>query len=142
MDDSEINYLEGVLSNEKYKSLHENTLSNIKNEKKTVIELLELTDTDKFDYLQKLDKYIFIHPESKNIDIGSYYRWINLDNFSLNRGGYLCDILSDQKQNTKLKFMSAQKNKYFNIDNSNILLFKKLTPQEEIILYALEYINN
>lgn len=140
MNDNEIEYLEKAINNEKNESLVNLTFNKIDKKKKEILNELELSKKENKELLKKLDNYRYVE-EIPELQYGNYIRWINLnkpDNLKLAKGGILCEIKIEDNIYLVIK---NYMNKYFQINMEENLLFQKLSDQEMVILYALEYIN-
>ena len=108
----------------------------------------------KNDYLQKLnlsrDKLKEFHEKLKDyryvddldsINYGRYIRWINLnkpENITLTSGGIIIDIKI--LSNGIHLLCKNYQNKKFQIKLDENIIFQRLTPQEKVILSALDYV--
>lgn len=108
----------------------------------------------KNDYLQKLnlprDKLKKFHEKLKDyryvddlnsINYGRYIRWINLnkpENITLTSGGIIIDIKI--LSNGIHLLCKNYQNKKFQIKLDENIIFQRLTPQEKVILSALDYV--
>jgi hypothetical protein len=94
--------------------------------------------------LQKLHKQLKLYRCVNNLDdlrFGSYVRWISLKNpevIKLTNGGIVCDI-KEVNEDIHIKCKNKM-NMIFQVKMSEILLFQKLSQQEEVILKALKYL--
>ena len=90
-------------------------------------------------YNKALKYYRFID-ELQELTIGSYIRWINLenpDNIKLTNGGVVCDI----KIHDEIIILCRNRmNRMFQLKFSSCLVFQKLTDQEKVLLSALKYL--
>ena len=77
----------------------------------------------------------------EDLRFGSYVRWISLKNpevIKLTNGGIVCDI---KEINGEIHIKCKNKmNMLFQAKMSEILLFQKLSEQEEVILKAMKYL--
>jgi hypothetical protein len=77
----------------------------------------------------------------EDLRFGGYVRWISLKNpeiIKLTNGGIVCDIkVVNEDIHIKCK---NKMNMLFQAKMSEILLFQKLSEQEEVILKALKYL--
>jgi len=141
MNDDEIEYLQKALNNENNESLVNLTFNIIKSQKKEIINKLNLSDKISNELLKKLDNYRYVE-EIQEIQYGNYIRWINInnpENLKLTNGGILCEIKIEDNIYLVIKNF---RNRHFQINMEENLLFQKLSNQELVILYALEYVNN
>lgn len=79
----------------------------------------------------------------EDLRFGSYVRWISLKNperIKLTNGGIVCDI--QEKQGDIIIKCKNKMNMLFQFKLSEVLLFQKLSEQEEVILKALKYLQN
>jgi hypothetical protein len=141
MNEDEVNYLEKILANEKNEQIINTTFKDIDREKKEILGELELSKTHTTELIKKLEDYKYID-ELQGLEYGRYLRWINLKNpekLKLTNGGILCEIKIDDNIFLVLK---NKQNWFFQINLNENLIFQKLTDQEKIILYAVNYLNS
>lgn len=118
-------------------------LNNIKieNEKNNALKKIKLEHSVFIQMNKSLKNYRYID-ELHDLKYGSYVRWILLNTgqeSKLTRGGIVCDIQVDNKVRIICK------NKYNNIFSfymSDCVVFQKLSKQEQVLLSALNYLNN
>ena len=134
-----IDLLTYALQNEENLNIAKTNNQSIKTNKNDILQKLNLSkDELKLLHLQLKD-YIYVD-NINDIKYGHYIRWINLNksNF-LTRGNFICNIDYDKNKNFILK-LKTYANKYITIYFENCLIFKKLTPEELIILKAIRYL--
>ena len=140
MNDNEIQYLEKAINNEKNEFIVDLTFDKIERKKKEILDELNLSKKETRELLKKLDNYRYVE-EMQELQYGNYIRWINLtnpDDLKLAIGGILCEIKIEDNIYLVIKnFM----NRHFQINMDENLLFQKLSEQEMILLYALDYVN-
>jgi len=140
MNDNEIQYLEKAINNEKNEFIVDLTFDKIERKKKEILDELNLSKKETRELFKKLDNYRYVE-EIQELQYGNYIRWINLtnpDNLKLATGGILCEIKIEDNIYLVIKnFM----NRHFQINMDENLLFQKLSEQEMILLYALDYVN-
>lgn len=94
------------------------------------------------DILEKLNGYVYID-EIHEVRSGTYIRWLNVEddnNITLARGGIFCDLrFSDYGAVLRCKTF---RNQYYEVKIDNVILFRKLTPQERVLMCALTYLNS
>jgi len=94
------------------------------------------------DILEKLKGYVYID-EIHEVRSGTYIRWLHVeddDNITLARGGIFCDLrFSDYGAVLRCKTF---RNRYYEVKMDNVILFRKLTPQERVLMCALTYLNS
>jgi hypothetical protein len=93
------------------------------------------------DILEKLDGYVYID-EIHEVRSGTYIRWLNVgddEDITLSKGGIFCDVrFSDYGSVLRCKTF---RNRYYEVKMDNVILFRKLTPQERVLMCALTYLN-
>lgn len=93
------------------------------------------------DVLEKLQGYVYID-EIHEVRSGTYIRWLNVEddnNITLEKGGIFCEVrFSDYGTVLRCKTF---RNSYYEVKMDNIILFRKLTPQERVLMCALTYLN-
>ena len=139
MNDTEIEYLETALTNVNNELIVNSTFHSIDKEKREILEELELSQQITKDLLKRLDDYRYID-ELLELQCGRYIRWINLknpENLKLTNGGILCEIKIDDNIVLILK---NNINRFFQINMEENLVFQRLSDQEKVILFALDYL--
>jgi len=93
------------------------------------------------DIMGKLDGYVYID-EIHEVRSGTYIRWLNVsddDDITLAKGGIFCDVrFSDYGAVLRCKTF---RNRYYEVKMDNVILFRKLTPQERVLMCALTYLS-
>ena len=105
-----------------------------------IIKELHLDKQTTVNYLQKLKEYRYID-EISDLKYGSFIRWIPLTNpdyLPLNYCGIVCDIkiTDDGILVTSKNFM----HRHYTFKMDECLLFQKLSPQEKVIINALDHL--
>jgi hypothetical protein len=130
-----------ALENEKNESIMETTKSDIKTIKNNVLQELNLSRETLKEWHLKLQNYRFISDISE-LQSGCYLRWVNLknyDNLQLTRGSFLCDIdITDGGINIIFKTPYGRHCTY---KMNELLLFQRITDDEQVILSALKYLH-
>ena len=142
MDDNEIEYFEKIVNNEKNKSLMNLTFDKIEDKKKEILEELQLPNTQINDLLKRLEDYRYVE-EIHELQTGSYIRWIDLNNpekLDLKNGAVLSEIKVED--NIILVFKNFVSRRFFQIIMDENLIFQKLSDEEKVLLYALDYIGS
>jgi len=114
--------------------------SKISKSKNDILQQLQYERNDLLIIHKKLKSYRYVD-DLKNLSFGGYIRWISLKNpqiIKLTNGGIICDITCI-KDEIYIKCKNNM-NKIFQIKLSEVIIFQKLTNQEEIILKALKLI--
>lgn len=130
-----------ALENDKNESIMETTKSDIKTVKNNVLQELNLSRETLKEWHRKLDNYRYISDISE-LQSGCFLRWINLknyDNLQLTRGAFLCDIdIVDDGINIIFKNPFG---KHCSYKMNELLLFQRITDDEQVILSALKYLH-
>ena len=127
-----------ALDNENNEAVVELSDEKISKDKNDILQQLHLPR----EVLQRLHKQLKSYRLVNTIDdlrFGSYIRWISLknpENIKLTNGGIVCDIKAI-KEDIHVKCKNKM-NIIFQINLSEVLLFQKLSEQEQIILKALK----
>jgi hypothetical protein len=114
--------------------------SKISKSKNDILQQLQFERNDLLIIHKKLKSYRYVD-DLKNLSFGGYIRWISLKNpqiIKLTNGGIICDITCI-KDEIYIKCKNNM-NKIFQIKLSEVIIFQKLTNQEEVILKALKLI--
>lgn len=101
---------------------------------------LELPDDELATWLMKLEKYRFVD-ELQHVQLGRFVRWVpltNPDKLRLVTGGFVCGIYIEEKGIEIAVLVHRKYVQHFFFDN--VLLFQKFTPQEEILLSLVDYL--
>ncbi len=92
------------------------------------------------EYLRKLKGYRYID-ELSDLKYGSFIRWmpiIDPNNLTLNQCGIICDIkITD---NGVIIVCKNFLHRHYTFKMDEVLIFQKLTPQENVIISALDYL--
>jgi hypothetical protein len=125
--------------------MEDNTLMNLSSRKIkemnwNIIKELHLDKRTTLDYFHKLKEYRYID-EISDLKYGSFIRWIpltNPDHLPLNYCGIVCDIkiADDCVLITSKNFM----HRHYTFKMDECLLFQKLSPQEKVIINALDHL--
>jgi len=140
MNGADIQYIEKILVNETNEPVLNITFQEIEDKKREILSELELSKKNTKELLKKLEDYRYVD-ELQEIQDGRYFRWINLrrpDNIKLTNGGILCEV---KIEDTAILVMKNKMNFFFQINMDENLIFQRLTSQEKVILYALDYVN-
>ena len=106
-----------------------------------ILEELHLDKETIIIYLKKLNGYRYID-EIKELKYGAYIKWIPITDptyLPLNNTSIICDIrISDDSILITCKnFM----HKHFTFKMDEVLIFQKLSSQEQVIIYALDHLD-
>ena len=142
MDEEKTNFLLKSLDNENNSSMQHLTSKKIKSIKNDYLQKLQLPRETLKQYHTKLKEYRYVD-DLTDIQYGRYIRWINLKDptkLYLTHGGLIIDIKICQF-GIQLVCKNFRNNK-FQIKIDECMIFQKITEQEQIILSALDYLNN
>ena len=138
---SDKDYLLKSLDNENNSSIGNLNSKLIKSMKNDYLQQLQLSRDKLKEYHKKLKDYRYVDDLS-NIQYGRYIRWINLtdpNNLKLTTGGIIIDIKICE---TGIHLICKNfKNHKFQIRINECFIFQKITEQEKIILFALDYLD-
>ena len=149
----DIDKLLHALNNEGNEAIVDLDYRKIAKAKNDILQQLNLPRADLITFQTKLKLYRYID-DLADIRYGSYIRWISLKNPSvikLTNGGIICDIKAHNAVGTSAAGAVAgaddiiikcknKMNHIFQIKMSEVILFQKLTEQEQVILSALKLI--
>ena len=130
-----------ALDNENNKNIINLSTSKIDADKKKILDELYLSDLERNKIKEKLEDYIYVD-DLDNIKIGTYIRWININNpnnIKLTNGGLICDIKYLENGCRLLCKNNMHKIIQLNMDTN--LIFQKLNNQEKVILSVIDYLN-
>jgi hypothetical protein len=124
-----------------YNNLSQLSTYKINNIMSNVLNKLDLYENELQIIKTKLNGYMYVD-EIDNITNGSYIRWIPIysenidDKIKLSKGGFICDFeISD---NGVYIYCKGITNNIFKLKLDNHIIFKKLSDNEKIIIYALD----
>lgn len=138
----DIDILLKALDNDSNEQIMKMSLKKIKEMKLMMLKELELDSTMLKDYLSKLADYQYID-ELNDLKHGAYIRWISLnypENIYLTQGGIICDIKITDKGIALVCKNFA--NKHFHLKPDELMIFQKLSKQEQVLLAALDYLDS
>jgi hypothetical protein len=121
-----------------YDNIMHLTFTKIRQMNLDILSELHLDKETTLDYLKKLKGYRYVD-EVNELKYGSFIRWIPITNpeyLPLHYSGIICDIkITD---NGVLLVCKNFMHRHYTFQMDECLIFQKLTPQEEIVLHALE----
>jgi len=129
-----------ALNNDNNEAIVDLDYATIAKHKNDLLQQLNLPREDLMDLQKKLKPYRCVN-NMDDLRFGSYVRWISLKNpelIKLTNGGIVCDI-KEVKGDIHIKCKNKM-NMLFQIKMSEIILFQRLSKQEEVILNALKYL--
>tara|TARA_B100000902_G_scaffold399490_1_gene470593 strand:- start:1049 stop:1474 length:426 start_codon:yes stop_codon:yes gene_type:complete len=140
MTELDITRLMKALDNQDNESIMNIDHKKIKSIKNDMLQKIGLSREKLKSYHKSLKMYRYID-ELPELRFGSYIRWISLknpDNITLSNGGLVCDI----KVDNGIKIICKNNiNRFFQFNMEECLIFQKLSEQEQVILSALDYLN-
>jgi hypothetical protein len=134
--------LEKALENENNTAISNLNTRKIGAEKMRQLMQLELSQSVLADYIYKLRDYRHVD-DLNGLMHGAYIRWIDLkrpDRLTLARGAIICDIKIG-KTGVLLLCKTHPSPAMFHVSMDESLIFQRLTPQERIILVAMDYMD-
>jgi len=138
----DIDKLLHALDNESNEAIVELDYEKIAKDKNDTLQQLNLSRSDLSYYTKQLKSYRLVN-DINDLRFGGYVRWIPLkrpDEIKLTNGGIVCDMKFIREElhiKTKNKM-----NRFFQIKISEVILFQKLSEQEQVILKALKQLKN
>jgi hypothetical protein len=91
--------------------------------------------------LTELKEYIYVD-ELPDMKYGSFVKWISLttpDKIKLTKGGIICDIIISESGSV-LKCKNF-KNRFMFVNVDKVLLFRKLSNQDKVLISVSNYLN-
>ena len=131
-----------ALNNENNEAVVDLDFATIAKHKNDLLQQLNLPREELIKIQKQLKPYRCVN-NLDDLRFGSYVRWISLKNpevIKLTNGGIVCDIKALQND-IQIKCKNKM-NMFFQIKMSEIILFQKLSEQEQVILKALKYLQN
>ena len=138
----DVNILLKALDNDSNENIINMSYKKIKEMTHNMLTELDLSQDIFKDYLNKLKQYRYID-ELNDLKIGAFIRWIPLsdpENIYLTQGGIICDIKITDKGIALVCKNFAHKHYHLNPDE--LMIFQKLSGQEQVLLAALDYLEN
>lgn len=142
IDENDVEYIVNTLENENNLDIISYTKQEIKTKKNDVFQKLNVDRETLLSFHKKLKDYRFID-DIHEVKHGSYIRWINLQNIklSLTNGGIVTTILYDKEESdNSVITIKNNRNRFLSIKFDNIVLFQKLSEQENFLLDVMKYI--
>jgi hypothetical protein len=140
-DDLNMDLLARAAENEDNAHILNLTADAVAAAKTSILHEMVNDDVTRQDILGKLDGYVYID-EIHEVRSGTYIRWLNVgddDDITLAKGGIFCDLrFADYGAVLRCKTF---RNQYYEVKMDNVILFRKLTPQERVLMCALTYLN-
>jgi len=131
-----------ALDNDNNEAIVDLNYEKIAKDKNDMLQQLKLPRNE-LTYLHKQLKSYRLVNDINDLRFGSYVRWISLKNpeeIKLTNGGIVCDMkIINEELHIKCK---NKMNRIFQIKISEVILFQKLSEQEQIILKALKQLQD
>ena len=129
-----------ALENESNSSIINLTTSKIQAHKNDILQTLQLDRDTLKSYHKKLKHYRYCS-DVNDFQPGQFIRWINLknpDNIKLTNGAFLVDIIFEKD---KLHLLCRNSSfKVFQVKYDEVIVFQKISQQENVILTVLDYL--
>jgi hypothetical protein len=140
-DELNIDLLTRAAENEDNAHILNLTAATVAAAKTSILQDMVNDETVRQDIMEKLEGYVYID-EIHEVRSGTYIRWLNVeddDNITLAKGGIFCDVrFSDYGAVLRCKTF---RDRYYEVKMDNVILFRKLTPQERVLMCALTYLS-
>ena len=136
----DINRLLHALSNDTNEGIVDLDYAQIAKNKNDILQKLNLPRDELVALQKKLKLYRYID-ELKDLRFGAYIRWLSLKNpanIKLTNGGIIIDMV-ELNHDICIKCKNRM-NHIFQIKLSEVIIFQKLSEQEEVILKAMKYL--
>ena len=136
----DIHTLLHALNNDNNEAVVDLDYATIAKHKNDLLQQLNLPKEDLVALHKKLKSYRCVNT-LEDLRFGGYVRWISLKNpaiIKLTNGGIVCDI-KELNEDIQVKCKNKM-NMLFQFKMSEVLLFQKLSEQEQVILSALKYL--
>jgi len=138
----DVHRLVNALDNENNESIMNLTTKKIQEMNLNILKELHLDKKTTLDYLKKLKAYRYVD-ELQDLKYGAFIRWIPItdpDYLPLHYTGIICEIkITD---NGVLIVCKNFMHRHYTFKMDECLIFQKLTQQEQIILSALDHLDN
>ena len=139
----DVNKLLQALDDESNENLFNLTTKKILEMNLQVLKELQLDRNETLDILKRLKEYKYVD-EMNDLKYGTYLRWIPLndpENIHLTKGAVFCELkITDNGVFIVCKNFGYS-TKHFQIKMDECLVFQKLTPQEQVLLSALDHLS-
>lgn len=132
------NLLEAI-DEDKYENIENKTINSINEEIFDVINSMKMKIDTKKEICKRLVGYKYVS-ELHEIENGKHIRWIKHDGNKLTNGGLVVNTKFTDDGAQILCLNNARRFNQVKINNNEI--FQKLSPEEQILLMANEYVHN
>ena len=131
-----------ALDNESNESIINLDKQKIMNDKNNILQKLQL-DREKLKiYHTKLKDYRYVD-NLDDINYGCYIRWIKIKdpgNIKITNGGIICDMKIRDNGKTHI-ICKNNMNRFFQIKFDEVIIFQKMSQQENVILTVVDYLD-
>ena len=136
----DIQELLDAIEEDKYQNLQNKTMQSLNEDIFGVVNELELTNEEKKSICEKLIGYKYVS-EIQEIENGKYIRWIKEGSTKLTNGGIVTGTKFYTNGSSQIVCLNnARRFNQVRLDTNEI--FQKLTPEEQILLMANEYVQS
>tara|TARA_B100000035_G_scaffold315444_1_gene336275 strand:+ start:6531 stop:6950 length:420 start_codon:yes stop_codon:yes gene_type:complete len=137
----DLSLLEKALEDDSNYNLIETNIQEIKDKKNNILQQLSLDRVLLKEYHKKLKEYMYVDSieELKEGHVLRYINLNNLDNINLSASVILCSINMNKKGIAIV--VKIFNNKHITLFLDKILLFKKFSNSEKILLNAIKLLN-
>jgi|TARA_B100000795_G_scaffold199322_1_gene153168 hypothetical protein len=142
MSENDMSQLIDALDNDSNSSIMNLNSIKIKDQKNNILQKIQLPREKLKEYHKKLKKYRYC-PEVGDVQYGFYIRWISLKsvgNLKITNGAFICEIKSI---NNEIHIVCKNgMNRMMQLKFDEVLIFQKLSEQEQLILGVLDYLED
>jgi hypothetical protein len=138
----DVNQLLKALDDESNQSLMNFTSDKIQEMNVNILKELHLPKTETIEIMKKLQDYKYVD-EMNELKYGAHIRWIPIDNpeaIHLKQGALFCEMKIKENGVYCVCKSYGYKPRHFQISFDKHLIFQKLTPQELVLLSALDHL--
>lgn len=141
MSNFDINELLNSLEKDSNSTIINLNSRKIKDHKNNILQRLQIKKTQLKEFHKKLKHYRYCS-EISDLQDGFYIRWISLknpNNLKLTNGGHITEILIfNEGAQIRLK---NNMNRFFQIKFDEVIIFQKMSQQENVILTVVDYLD-
>lgn len=137
--DLNVEHLLDAIDEDKYENIENKTINSINEEIFDVVNGMNMKIETKKDICKRLIGYKYVN-ELHEIENGKHIRWINHNNNKLTNGGIVVNTKFTDDGAQIVCLNNARRFNQVKINNNEI--FQRLSPEEQILLMANEYVHN
>ena len=141
MSDFDINELMKSLEKESNSTIINLNSRKIKDHKNNILQKLQIKKTKLKEFHKKLKQYRYCS-EISDLQEGFFIRWISLknpDDLKLTNGGHITEILIFN-EGAQIRLKNSM-NRFFQIKFDEVIIFQKISQQENVILTVVDYLD-